>query len=185
MCSPHQRTWDYLLTYLLIYLLTPCSRVLLEKLTGSSVIHKNSSPIIWNPKVHYLIHKCLPSVPLLSQINLFHAFISHFLKINLNILPSTPGSSKCSLSLWFPYQNPVYTSHLPVVLHAPPILFFLILSPEQYWKQTPSYLFYTRLGRLQEKVCALYRFSSSCNSNPIARSCRLQYSDLLQHLLKI
>jgi len=40
---------------------------------------------------------------------------SHFLKVHLNnILPSTPGSSKWSLSLKFPQQNPVYTSHLPV-----------------------------------------------------------------------
>jgi hypothetical protein len=137
----HQYTSYYNTSYVFIlnrsyqwyrYLLTPWSRVLLEKLTCFQPV-KKWPPISWIPKIHYRIHRCLPSVHILSQVNPFHTPTSHFLKIHLNIIiPPTSGSPKWSLSFRFPHQTYVCLSSPPYMLQALPISFFLILSPGQY-----------------------------------------------------
>jgi hypothetical protein len=82
--------------------------------------------ILWNPKVHYHIHKCPPPVSILSQPNPAHTPAPYFLKIHLIL------SSFLHLGLHsglFTQVSPPKPLLFPSELHAPPISFFSILSP--------------------------------------------------------
>ena len=110
--------------------------------------------ILWNPKVHYRIHKCPPPVPIPSQINPIHASPPHFLNIYFNsILPLR----LCVSSGLFPSGLPpppnlsMHRYCLPYMPHAPPIsLFFrynmtMITNSktnEQKYKITLPYLIF-------------------------------------------
>ena len=111
---------QYKVLRLLTYLLTPWSRVLLEKLTGSAA-SQEIPRILRNPNFHHRTHKCPP--PALSWANSTQSPQPpppHFLKIHLNIiLPSMSGSPQWSLSLRFPHQNPVQNSPLRNTRHMP------------------------------------------------------------------
>ena len=124
----HTCTVTIYITYVLIYSMEQSPSWEANWLSASQEIPH----ILWNPKVHYHIHKCPPPVPILSQLDPVHASASHFLKFHRNIiLPTMPGSSKWSLSLRFPHQNPVYTSTLPHTCYMPH-------PPNSYWFYHPK-----------------------------------------------
>jgi len=111
---------SYLLTHSLTYSMQQSPSWEVNRFSASQEIPH----FVWNPKVHYHIHKCSPTVPILSQLNPVHTPTSHFLKIHFNnIFPSTPGSPKWPLSTWFPQQtlppSPLpFTHYMSLPYHA-------------------------------------------------------------------
>jgi len=81
--------------------------------------------ILWNPKVHYGIHKCPPTAPILSQLDPVHIPISNFLKIHLNIFSHLRlGLPSGLLPSGFPTKT-LYTPHLPHTGYNPAHLIIL------------------------------------------------------------
>jgi hypothetical protein len=87
--------------------------------------------LLWNPKVHYRVHKSPPLVPILNQMDLVHNFPNYFLRSRLIFyahlrlrLPSGLFPSG------FSDQNFVYISHLSHACYTAALLtLFYLIAP--------------------------------------------------------
>jgi len=124
-----------LLTYLLTYLLT---RSMQQSVSWEANQYSASQEIphfLWEPKVHYRIHKYPPPIPFLSQLDPVNTLTSHFPNIHLNIiLPSTPEFPKWSLSLRFLHHKPLIHLSSPHTCYMPrPSNSSLFYYPKNIW----------------------------------------------------
>jgi hypothetical protein len=107
LCKTHKRNQ-----------LTPRSRVLPEKLSVPQLFNRNIR-ILWNPKIHYRIHKSrYLSLPKSDRSSSCAKPTSLELHFGIS-LPTTPRSSNWSLSLKHLHQNPVYALPLLHTCHMP------------------------------------------------------------------
>ena len=128
-------------TYLLTYLLTPWSRVLLVKLTGFQLV-KKIPRILLNPKVHYCIYKCPPHLSLswASSIQSIALHPTSWRSILLLFSHLRLGLRSGLFPSGFPTKT-LYTLLLsPIRATCPAHLILLDLSPEQYWVRSSDHL---------------------------------------------
>jgi hypothetical protein len=99
------------------HLLTPWCRILFEKLIVTQLVKKYPA-FVWNPKVHYRVHKSPPLDPTLSQAKPVRPIDPYLPKVHLNVILSpTPRSFQWSLAFGPPNQNPVNTFSVPHECH--------------------------------------------------------------------
>ena len=126
-----QTLLNYVLTYLLIYLLSYSTEKSSSWESNQLSASQKFPHVIWYAIINFSFCKCTPSVPALSQINLFYAHPP----VQLNItFPSTPGYFKVASFLYVSQPKPyILLSSSPYVLLAPHFIFIQILSPNQIW----------------------------------------------------
>ena len=127
------------LTLILPHLLTLCSRVLFEKLTGLQQVKK--FPAFYGTR-RFITALTSARHLSLSWANSIQSTHPH--PTSRRSIPILSSHLRLGLpSGLLPSSSPTKTLYTPLpspyALHAPPISFFLILSPAQYWVRSTDY----------------------------------------------
>jgi hypothetical protein len=119
----------YLLRYLLTYSMVQSSSWEANRIAASQETHR----ILLNPKVYYKIHNSLTHI--LSQLDPVHIPTTPLPEDPFQYYPSVYAwvSQVVSLPQVFSPRSFTHLSFHPYALHAPPISYFSILLPAQYW----------------------------------------------------
>ena len=124
---------------LLIYLLIPWSRVLLEKLTGFQLVKK--FPVFYGTRRFITAFTSARHLSL-SWASSIHSVPPHPTSWRSILILSSHlclGLPSCLFPSVFPTKTMYSPLLSPIGLHAPPISLFSILSPEQYWVSSTDY----------------------------------------------
>jgi hypothetical protein len=166
--------------------LTPWSRVLLQKVTGSQLVKK--FPHFNEPEGSLPLSQMPATCPCPRPDRSNPYPTSHFLKIHLNIIPSTSGSSKWSLS---PMVSPPKTC---ICLSSPYMCY--IHRPSHFLNYITRKIFGEQYRSLSSSLCSFLHprvtssllcpniLLSTLYSNTISLHSSLNVSDLVSHPYK-
>ena len=161
LVSPTVATWC-------LYLLTPCSRALLQKLTGSQLVKK--FPAFYGTR-RFITAFTRPRHLSQSWARSIQSMPPHPTSWRSTLILSSHlclGHPSGLFPLIFSHQNPVYPSPLPHTLYMPiPSHFFSIISPALYWVSS----IYIYIYKIKILVMVLIRILSCIPSTQEHKEC--------------